>query len=124
VIVWTGSQRPFGVRSELAQHPGVPEDRVHVVVRGLSIVLASVARPGIRHEAARLAKATGKPVKRNWTREEEMTWAYFPSRRADRGGRQAEPRGRHRRVGVPQLQLRRVGAPNPYEVGSRKEQVH
>jgi isoquinoline 1-oxidoreductase len=28
-------------------------------------------------EAARLAKAAGKPVKRTWTREEEITWGYF-----------------------------------------------
>jgi isoquinoline 1-oxidoreductase len=28
-------------------------------------------------EAARLAKAAGKPVKVAWTRQEEFTWAYF-----------------------------------------------
>jgi CO/xanthine dehydrogenase Mo-binding subunit len=28
-------------------------------------------------EAARLAKAAGKPVSLRWTREEEFTWAYF-----------------------------------------------
>src|SRR5207247_7777905 len=28
-------------------------------------------------EAARLARAAGKPVKVVWTREEEFTWAYF-----------------------------------------------
>jgi CO/xanthine dehydrogenase Mo-binding subunit len=28
-------------------------------------------------EAARLAKAAGKPVKVVWTRQEEFTWAYL-----------------------------------------------
>ncbi|MDE3164906.1 MAG: xanthine dehydrogenase family protein molybdopterin-binding subunit, partial [Acidobacteriota bacterium] len=30
LTVWTGTQRPFGVRSELAQAFGIPEDRVRV----------------------------------------------------------------------------------------------
>ena len=36
-------------------------------------------------EAARLAKAAGKPVKLVWTREEEFTWAYFRPAGRDRG---------------------------------------
>ena len=31
----------------------------------------------MRIEAARLARASGKPVKLVWTREEEFNWAYF-----------------------------------------------
>ena len=40
-------------------------------------------------EAARLAKAAGKPVKLVWTREEEFTWAYFRPGGRDRGRRPA-----------------------------------
>src|SRR5674476_1312087 len=32
VTVWTGSQRPFGVRSELAQAFGIPEEKARVIV--------------------------------------------------------------------------------------------
>ena len=32
LTVWTGTQRPFGVRSELAQALGIPEARVRVIV--------------------------------------------------------------------------------------------
>ena len=32
LTVWTGTQRPFGVRSELAQAMNVPEQRVRVIV--------------------------------------------------------------------------------------------
>ena len=34
-------------------------------------------QPDADIEAARLAKAVGKPVKVRWTRAEELTWAYF-----------------------------------------------
>ena len=64
-------------------------------------------------EAARLARAAGKPVKVVWTREEEFTWAYFrPAGVIDvpRRGRQATARSP---PGSPQLQLRRLGPAHP-----------
>jgi nicotinate dehydrogenase subunit B len=77
LAVWTGTQRPFGVRSELANHFKIPEDHVKVVVPDTGSGYGGKHTGDAALEAARLAKATGKPVRRNWTREEEMTWAYF-----------------------------------------------
>ncbi|MCX6633252.1 MAG: molybdopterin-dependent oxidoreductase [Candidatus Solibacter sp.] len=77
VTVWTGSQRPFGVRSELAQAFGIPEAQARVIVPDTGSGYGGKHNGDAALEAARIAKAVGKPVKRNWTREEEMTWAYF-----------------------------------------------
>ena len=77
LTVWTGTQRPFGVRSELSQQFGIPEDQVHVLMPDTGSGYGGKHTGDAAVEAARLAKAVGKPVKRNWTREEEMTWAYF-----------------------------------------------
>ena len=73
LTVWTGSQNPFAVRSELARAFHLPAESVRVVIPDF----------GGKHsgecavEAARLAKAAGKPVSLCWSREEEFTWAYF-----------------------------------------------
>ncbi|MBZ5725708.1 MAG: molybdopterin-dependent oxidoreductase [Acidobacteriia bacterium] len=77
LTVWTGTQRPFGVRSELAQNLKIPEDRVHVIMPDTGSGYGGKHNGEAAYEAARLAYASGMPVKRNWTREEEMTWAYF-----------------------------------------------
>jgi nicotinate dehydrogenase subunit B len=75
--VWTGTQRPFGVRSDLASAFRIPEDKVQVIVPDTGSGYGGKHRVEAATEAARLAKAAGKPVKIVWTREEEMTWAYF-----------------------------------------------
>jgi nicotinate dehydrogenase subunit B len=77
LTVWTGTQRPFGVRSDLANAFGIPEEKVRVIVpdTGAGYGGKHTGEAGI--EAARLAKAAGKPVKVAWTRQEEFTWAYF-----------------------------------------------
>jgi isoquinoline 1-oxidoreductase len=77
LTVWTGTQRPFGVRSELAEAFHIPEESVRVIVPDTGSGYGGKHTGECAIEAARLARATGKPVKLVWTREEEFTWAYF-----------------------------------------------
>ncbi len=76
ITVWTGTQRPFGVRGELAAAFRIPEDRVRVVVPDTGSGYGGKHTGEAAVEAARLAQAVGHPVKLIWTREEEFTWAY------------------------------------------------
>ena len=77
LTVWTGTQRPFGVRSELAQAFRIPEDRVRVIMPDTGSGYGGKHTGETAIEAARIARAAGRPVKLVWTREEEFTWAYF-----------------------------------------------
>src|SRR6185436_4074462 len=77
LTVWTGTQRPFGVRTELAEAFRIPEDRVRVIVRDMGSGYGGKHTGEQAIEAARLAKAAGKPVKLVWTRAEEFMWGYF-----------------------------------------------
>jgi nicotinate dehydrogenase subunit B len=77
LTVWTGTQRPFGVRSELAQAFHISEDDIRVIMPDTGSAYGGKHTGEAAVEAARLAKTAGKPVKLTWTREEEFTWAYF-----------------------------------------------
>ncbi|HTD65863.1 MAG TPA: molybdopterin cofactor-binding domain-containing protein, partial [Candidatus Limnocylindria bacterium] len=77
LTVWTGTQRPFGVRSELAQAFRISESNIRVIVPDTGAGYGGKHNGEAAVEAARLAKSVGKPVKLVWTREEEFTWAYF-----------------------------------------------
>lgn len=77
VTVWTGTQRPFGVRGELADAFRIPEDKVRVIVPDMGSGYGGKHTGEVAIEAARLARAAGRPVKLVWTRAEEFTWAYF-----------------------------------------------
>ena len=80
VTVWASTQRPFGCKDEVAQAIGVPAGNVRVIVPfvgggfgGKSFNLQAI-------QAARLAKATGRPVQVAWTREEEFFYdTYRPA---------------------------------------------
>jgi CO/xanthine dehydrogenase Mo-binding subunit len=77
LTVWTGTQRPFAVKNELAQAFHIPAQQVRVIVPDTGSAYGGKHTGETAIEAARLAKAAGKPVKVVWTREEELTWAYF-----------------------------------------------
>ena len=77
LTVWTGTQRPFGVREELVRAFEIPEARVRVLVPDTGSGYGGKHTGEVAIEAARLARAAGRPVRLVWTREEEFTWSYF-----------------------------------------------
>ena len=124
LTVWTGSQRPFGVRSELATEFKLAEDQVRVIVPDTGSGYGGKHTGDAALEAALLSKAVGKPVKRNWTREEELTWAYFRpgglievSGKLNPDGTLASWEFHNYNSGPSALQT-------PYAVPDRKEQYH
>ncbi|HLV86612.1 MAG TPA: molybdopterin cofactor-binding domain-containing protein [Candidatus Sulfotelmatobacter sp.] len=77
LTVWTGTQRPFGVRGQLAEAFRIPEENVRVLMPDTGSAYGGKHTGETAIEAARLARAAKRPVKVVWTREEEFTWAYF-----------------------------------------------
>jgi nicotinate dehydrogenase subunit B len=77
LTVWTGTQRPFAVRDELVDVFHVAASNVRVIVPDTGSAYGGKHSGDAALEAARLARAAGRPVKVLWTREEEFSWAYF-----------------------------------------------
>jgi len=77
VTVWIGSQRPFGVRAEVAGRLGIAEARVRVIVPDTGDGFGGKHVGDFAAHAARLARVAGKPVRVAWSREEEFTWGYL-----------------------------------------------
>jgi isoquinoline 1-oxidoreductase len=76
LTVWTGTQRPFGVRQELAEALAIPEEHVRVVAPTAGAAFGGKHRAEAAIEAARLARDAGQPVKVRWRRAEEFEAAY------------------------------------------------
>ncbi|HEY9427633.1 MAG TPA: molybdopterin cofactor-binding domain-containing protein [Gemmatimonadaceae bacterium] len=77
LTVWTGTQRPFAVRDDLAEQLGLRQEDVRVIVADTGSGYGGKHTGEAALEAARIARAAGRPVKLAWTREEEFRWAYF-----------------------------------------------
>jgi isoquinoline 1-oxidoreductase len=77
VTVWTGSQAPSRVRSQVADAFDLSSEQVRVIIPDMGGGFGGKHTGETSVEAARLSKAAGRPVSLRWTREEEFTWAYF-----------------------------------------------
>jgi len=77
LTVWTGTQTPWRVRGELAEAFRIPSEQVRVIVPDTGGGFGGKHAGDAAVEAARLAKAAGRPVSLVWTRQEEFTWAYY-----------------------------------------------
>lgn len=77
LTVWTGSQAPFGCHGELVRTFRLDDKQVRVIVPDFGGGFGGKHTGEVGVEAARLAKAAGRPVRLRWTRQEEFTWAYF-----------------------------------------------
>ena len=72
VTVWTSSQTPFAARSGVAETLAIPESDVRIIVPLLGGGFGSKCDFHYEAHVAALARATGRPVKLVFSREEEF----------------------------------------------------
>jgi isoquinoline 1-oxidoreductase len=124
LTVWTGTQMPFGVRDALAALFKMPAAKVKMAVPDTGSGYGGKHVGDAALEAARISKAVGKPVRRGWTREEEMTWAYFrPAAVIEIAGK-ANPDGTLAAWEFHNYLSGGAGLQTPYRVAGAREQFH
>ncbi len=77
LTVWAGCDGPYRARGDLARAFDIPAERVRAIIPDMGGGFGGKHSAEAAEEAARLAKAAGRPVSVRWTRAEEFTWAYF-----------------------------------------------
>ena len=77
LTVWTGTSTPFRARTELAATLDLPDEAVQVVVPDYGGGFGGKHGSVVALEAARLARAAGRPVHVQWNRQEEFQHSYL-----------------------------------------------
>lgn len=75
--VWCGTQDPFFTRDMLARDHDLPLEKITVHAMRVGGGFGGKVVPTVEREAAFIARATGKPVKVQWTRKDEFQATYM-----------------------------------------------
>ena len=124
LTVWTGTQRPFAVRDELASAFHMQEENVRVLMPDTGSAYGGKHSGEAAVECARLAKAAAKPVRLVWTREEEFTWAYFRPAGVIEVKSAANPDGTLLSWEFDNYNSGPAGMGTPYEVPNQRIEFH
>jgi nicotinate dehydrogenase subunit B len=74
MTIYSNEMKSYGLRNGVAQFLGIPRDRVRVVWMEGPQAFGRTAAGDAGFEAAFLAKELGRPVRMQWTRQEETAW--------------------------------------------------
>jgi len=74
VTIWTASQAPHRLRVTASRFLGIPAEKIHVVYLDGAGCYGMNGHDDAAAEAALLSRATGRPVRMQWTREDELGW--------------------------------------------------
>jgi nicotinate dehydrogenase subunit B len=72
--IWTGTQGPFRTRQAIAALLNLPEKNVLLLYREGSGSYGRLECDDVAEDAALMSRATGKPVRVQWMREDEHGW--------------------------------------------------
>ena len=116
LTVWTATSTPFRARRELAAEFGLAEGDVHVLVPDFGGGFGGKHGSAVALEAARLARAAGRPVKVEWTRADEFTSGYLRPAAFIDAAASADAAGRLTGWSLQDLNAGAAGIMTPYRV--------
>jgi isoquinoline 1-oxidoreductase beta subunit len=82
--VWACVQSPWGTRQDVAEKVGLPIEKVTVNVTLLGGGFGRKSQCDFVQEAAICSKAVGKPVRVQWTREDDIQHAFYHTTSVER----------------------------------------
>lgn len=128
VTIWAGSQGPFTTRDRVANLLKISKRNIEVRYHESAGCFGRLAADDVPLDAVLLSRAVGKPVRVQWSREDENTWEpkgqpqFFRMRAAvDATGNLTAWRCAEKSIvltevqGMPQLAERQVGIYPPFE---------